>query len=238
MADPLFTADVLTVFPEMFPGYLGHSLAGKALDEGLWKLNVTNIRDFASDRHRTVDDTPFGGGAGMVMRPDVLGRAVEAVHKAGTRLIYFSPRGRQVTQGLVEQIAAEGCATFLCGRFEGIDERVLEAYPFEEVSLGDFVLSGGEPAALAVLDAVVRLLPGVMGSQDSLTEESFSQGLLEYPQYTRPVEWNGRTVPEVLCSGHHGKIALWRKAMAEQLTKQRRPDLWKAYLETAKKRED
>lgn len=238
MADPLFTADVLTVFPEMFPGYLGHSLAGKALDEGLWKLNVTNIRDFASDRHRTVDDTPFGGGAGMVMRPDVLGRAVEAVHKAGTRLIYFSPRGRQVTQGLVEQIAAKGRATFLCGRFEGIDERVLEAYPFEEVSLGDFVLSGGEPAALAVLDAVVRLLPGVMGSQDSLTEESFSQGLLEYPQYTRPVEWNGRTVPEVLCSGHHGKIALWRKAMAEQLTKQRRPDLWKAYLETAKKRED
>lgn len=238
MADPLFTADVLTVFPEMFPGYLGHSLAGKALDEGLWKLNVTNIRDFASDRHRTVDDTPFGGGAGMVMRPDVLGRAVEAVHKAGTRLIYFSPRGRQVTQRLVEQIAAEGRAAFLCGRFEGIDERVLEAYPFEEVSLGDFVLSGGEPAALAVLDAIVRLLPGVMGSQDSLTEESFSQGLLEYPQYTRPVEWNGRTVPEVLCSGHHGKIALWRKAMAEQLTKQRRPDLWKAYLETAKKRED
>ncbi len=238
MAEPLFTADVLTVFPEMFPGYLGYSLAGKALDEGLWKLNVTNIRDFASDRHRTVDDTPFGGGAGMVMRPDVLGRAVEAVHKAGTRLIYFSPRGRQVTQGLVEQIAAEGRAAFLCGRFEGIDERVLEAYPFEEVSLGDFVLSGGEPAALAVLDAIVRLLPGVMGSQDSLTEESFSQGLLEYPQYTRPVEWNGRTVPEVLCSGHHGKIALWRKAMAEQLTKQRRPDLWKAYLETAKKRED
>ena len=238
MAEPLFTADVLTVFPEMFPGYLGYSLAGKALDEGLWKLNVTNIRDFASDRHRTVDDTPFGGGAGMVMRPDVLGRAVEAVHKAGTRLIYFSPRGRQVTQGLVEQIAAEGRAAFLCGRFEGIDERVLEAYPFEEVSLGDFVLSGGEPAALAVLDAIVRLLPGVMGSQDSLTEESFSQGLLEYPQYTRPVEWNGRTVPEVLSSGHHGKIALWRKAMAEQLTKQRRPDLWKAYLETAKKRED
>lgn len=238
MVEPLFTADVLTVFPEMFPGYLGYSLAGKALDEGLWKLNVTNIRDFASDRHRTVDDTPFGGGAGMVMRPDVLGRAVEAVHKAGTRLIYFSPRGRQVTQGLVEQIAAEGRAAFLCGRFEGIDERVLEAYPFEEVSLGDFVLSGGEPAALAMLDAIVRLLPGVMGSQDSLTEESFSQGLLEYPQYTRPVEWNGRTVPEVLCSGHHGKIALWRKAMAEQLTKQRRPDLWKAYLETAKKRED
>lgn len=233
-----FTANVLTVFPEMFPGYLGHSLAGKALDEGVWTLNVTNIRDFAADRHKTVDDTPFGGGAGMVMRPDVLGRAVEAVHHADTRLIYFSPRGAQVTQKMVEELANEGEATFLCGRFEGIDERVLEAFPFEEVSLGDFVLSGGEPAALAVLDAVVRLLPGVMGCRDSLNEESFSNGLLEYPQYTRPVEWNGRTVPEVLSSGHHGRIAAWRLSQAEELTKRRRPDLWKAYLETAKKRED
>ena len=233
-----FTANVLTVFPEMFPGYLGHSLAGKALDEGVWTLNVTNIRDFAADRHKTVDDTPFGGGAGMVMRPDVLGRAVEAVHHSGTRLIYFSPRGTQVTQKMVEELANEGEATFLCGRFEGIDERVLEAFPFEEVSLGDFVLSGGEPAALAVLDAVVRLLPGVMGCRDSLNEESFSNGLLEYPQYTRPVEWNGRTVPEVLSSGHHGRIAAWRLSQAEELTKRRRPDLWKAYLETAKKRED
>ncbi len=233
-----FTANVLTVFPEMFPGYLGHSLAGKALDEGVWTLNVTNIRDFAADRHKTVDDTPFGGGAGMVMRPDVLGRAVEAVHHAGTRLIYFSPRGTQVTQKMVEELANEGEATFLCGRFEGIDERVLEAFPFEEVSLGDFVLSGGEPAALAVLDAVVRLLPGVMGCRDSLNEESFSNGLLEYPQYTRPVEWNGRAVPEVLSSGHHGRIAAWRLSQAEELTKRRRPDLWKAYLETAKKRED
>ena len=230
-----FTANVLTVFPEMFPGYLGHSLAGKALDEGVWTLNVTNIRDFAADRHKTVDDTPFGGGAGMVMRPDVLGKAVEAVHHAGTRLIYFSPRGTQVSQKMVEELANEGEATFLCGRFEGIDERVLEAYPFEEVSLGDFVLSGGEPAAL---DAVVRLLPGVMGCRESLNEESFSNGLLEYPQYTRPVEWNGRTVPEVLSSGHHGRIAAWRLSRAEELTKQRRPDLWKAYLETAKKRED
>lgn len=230
-----FTANVLTVFPEMFPGYLGHSLAGKALDEGVWTLNVTNIRDFAADRHKTVDDTPFGGGAGMVMRPDVLGKAVEAVHHAGTRLIYFSPRGTQVSQKMVEELANEGEATFLCGRFEGIDERVLEAYPFEEVSLGDFVLSGGEPAALAVLDAVVRLLPGVMGCRESLNEESFSNGLLEYPQYTRPVEWNGRTVPEVLSSGHHGRIAAWRLSRAEELTKQRRPDLWKAYLETAKK---
>lgn len=234
MEKSFFTANVLTVFPEMFPGYLGCSLAGKALDEGLWKLNVTNIRDFAQDRHRTVDDTPFGGGAGMVMRPDVLGRAVEAVHHEGTRLIYFSPRGTQVSQKMVEEMAQEGEATFLCGRFEGIDERVLQAYPFEEVSLGDFILSGGEPAALAVLDAVVRLLPGVMGCQASLKEESFSQGLLEYPQYTRPQEWKGRTVPEVLSSGHHGRIAGWRKAQAEELTKQRRPDLWKTYLESAK----
>ncbi len=233
-----FTANVLTVFPEMFPGYLGCSLAGRALTEGLWRLNVTNIRDFADDRHKTVDDTPFGGGAGMIMRPDVLGKAIDAVYREGTRLIYFSPRGRQMTQRLVETIAAEGEATFLCGRFEGIDERVLEAYPFEEVSLGDFVLSGGEPAALAMLDAIVRLLPGVMGSKESLTEESFSNGLLEYPQYTRPAEWQGRSVPEVLSSGHHGKIAEWRLAKAKELTKLRRPDLWQAYLETANKREE
>lgn len=233
-----FTANVLTVFPEMFPGYLGCSLAGRALTEGLWRLNVTNIRDFADNRHKTVDDTPFGGGAGMIMRPDVLGKAIDAVYRESTRLIYFSPRGRQMTQRLVETIAAEGEATFLCGRFEGIDERVLEAYPFEEVSLGDFVLSGGEPAALAMLDAIVRLLPGVMGSKESLTEESFSNGLLEYPQYTRPAEWQGRSVPEVLSSGHHGKIAEWRLAKAKELTKLRRPDLWQAYLETANKREE
>ena len=233
-----FTANVLTVFPEMFPGYLGCSLAGRALTEGLWRRNVTNIRDFADDRHKTVDDTPFGGGAGMIMRPDVLGKAIDAVYREGTRLIYFSPRGRRMTQRLVETIAAEGEATFLCGRFEGIDERVLEAYPFEEVSLGDFVLSGGEPAALAMLDAIVRLLPGVMGSKESLTEESFSNGLLEYPQYTRPAEWQGRSVPEVLSSGHHGKIAEWRLAKAKELTKLRRPDLWQAYLETANKREE
>lgn len=233
-----FTANVLTVFPEMFPGYLGHSLAGRALDEGLWRLNVHNIRDYASDKHRTVDDTPFGGGAGMVMRPDVLGRAVEAVHKPGTRLVYFSPRGAKVTQKTVEKLAADGEATLLCGRFEGIDERVLEAYPFEEISLGDFVLSGGEPAALAVLDAVIRLLPGVMGCRESLDEESFSHGLLEYPQYTRPQEWNGRSVPEILSSGHHGQIAQWRRARSEELTKRRRPDLWETYLETAKNRKD
>lgn len=234
MDKPFFTAHVLTIFPEMFPGYLGNSLAGKALDEGVWKLNVRNIRDYTTDRHRTVDDTPMGGGAGMVMRPDVLGKAVEAVYTPGTRLIYFSPRGRVVSQSLVEELAAEKEVTFLCGRFEGIDQRVLEAYPFEEVSLGDFILSGGEPAALTVLDAIVRLLPGVMGCQESLEEESFSNGLLEYPHYTRPQIWNGREVPEVLISGHHERIAKWRQAQAEELTKERRPDLWKTYQETAK----
>lgn len=238
METPFFTVNVLTLFPEMFPGFLGCSLAGKALEDGVWKLNVTNIRDFALDRHRTVDDTPFGGGAGMVMRPDVLGRAVEAVHTPGTRLIYFSPRGRVVTQALVQELAAEREITFLCGRFEGIDQRVLEAYPFEEVSLGDFVLSGGEPAALTVTDAVVRLLPGVMGCRESLEEESFSDGLLEYPHYTRPQIWNGRTVPEILVSGHHERVAEWRKAQSEELTRMRRPDLWNAYQETAAKRED
>ncbi len=233
-----FTAKVLTVFPEMFPGFLGHSLAGRALQEGLWQLDVTNIREFAQDRHRTVDDTPFGGGAGMVMRPDVLGSAIETVHQQGTRLVYFSPRGKKMSQKMVEEFAQEKEMTFLCGRFEGIDERVLEAYPFEEISLGDFVLSGGEPACLALLDSIVRLLPNVMGSRESLTEESFSNGLLEYPQYTRPSQWQGRNVPEVLNSGHHGKIAQWRLQQAKELTKRRRPDLWELYQETAKKRED
>lgn len=235
---PYFTANILTLFPEMFPGFLGMSLAGRALDEGLWRMNVTNIRDFAQDRHRTVDDTPFGGGAGMVMRPDVLGRAVDAVYKEGTRLIYLSPRGKTMTQKTAEELALSGEATFLCGRFEGVDQRVLDAYPFEEVSLGDFVLSGGEPALLAILDAVVRLLPGVMGCKESLDEESFSKGLLEYPQYTRPQYWNGREVPGVLVSGHHERVARWRQAQSEELTKTRRPDLWNAYLEAANKREE
>ncbi len=233
-----FRANVLTVFPEMFPSFLGQSLAGKALDEGIWQLNVTNIRDFAQDRHRSVDDTPFGGGAGMVMRPDVLSRAIEAVYQKGTKLVYFSPRGKKMSQEMIESFAKQEEVTFLCGRFEGIDERVLQAYPFEEISLGDFVLSGGEPACLAFLDSVVRLLPNVMGSKISLEEESFSNGLLEYPQYTRPQQWQGREVPEVLNSGHHEKIAKWRKLQAEELTKQRRPDLWEIYQEATKKRED
>lgn len=226
----LFSADVLTLFPQMFPGALGYSLAGRALQEGIWSLKTHDIRDFAFDKYRTVDDTPFGGGAGMVMRPDVLGAAIESVHTQGKRLIYFSPRGRTFTQTMAQDLANEGAVTFICGRFEGVDERVLQAYQVEEVSLGDFVLSGGEMVALTVLDAVVRLLPGVLGSQASLDEESFAQGLLEYPQYTRPQEWKGLSVPEVLVSGHHGRVAQWRKSQMEELTKTRRPDLWDVYL--------
>lgn len=229
-----FDANVLTVFPEMFPGYLGISLAGRALDKGMWNLNVVDIRDYATDKHKTVDDTPFGGGAGMIMRPDVLGKAIDAVYHEGEPLIYFSPRGQRMTQRKVEEIKDRGTATFLCGRFEGIDERLLEEYPFEEVSLGDFVLSGGEPACLAMLDAIVRLIPGVMGSSESLDEESFSNGLLEYPQYTRPAEWRGRLVPEVLNSGHHQKIRDWRLKASQELTKIRRPDLWQTYQQAVK----
>ncbi|MCQ2913783.1 MAG: tRNA (guanosine(37)-N1)-methyltransferase TrmD [Alphaproteobacteria bacterium] len=231
-----FQARVLTVFPEMFPGYLGYSLAGRALNDGIWSMDVVNIRDFASDKHRTVDDTPFGGGAGMIMRPDILGSAIEATYKPNEPLIYFSPRGERISQSMLEEVKDAGSATFLCGRFEGIDERVLEAYPFREVSLGDFVLSGGEPACLAMMDGIVRLLPGVMGSPESLDEESFSNGLLEYPQYTRPAVWNGLLVPEVLNSGHHENIAKWRLARSQELTKQRRPDMWNAYLENTQAR--
>lgn len=222
----------------MFPGPLGQSLAGRALGEGRWALTVVDIRDFARDKHRTVDDTPFGGGPGMVMRPDVLAAAVDTTIAAartadpavaGQPLIYFSPRGRRLDQALVHEVKAAGGATLLCGRFEGVDERFLEARPVVEVSLGDFVLSGGEIAAYALLDAVVRLLPGVMGAEESGTEESFVAGLLEYPQYTRPQEWDGRAVPEVLLSGHHGRIAAWRRAKAEEITARRRPDLWERY---------
>lgn len=220
----------------MFPGPLGQSLAGRALAEGLWSLAVVDIRDFARDKHRTVDDTPFGGGPGMVMRPDVLAAAIDATVAAGRMagtaeqpVLYFSPRGRRLDQALVHEVKAAGGATLLCGRFEGVDERLLQARPVVEVSLGDFVLSGGEIAAYALIDAVVRLLPGVMGAEESGTEESFADGLLEYPQYTRPQEWEGRSVPDVLLSGHHGRIAAWRRDMAETITAERRPDLWEQY---------
>ncbi|MEQ8509031.1 MAG: tRNA (guanosine(37)-N1)-methyltransferase TrmD [Rhodospirillaceae bacterium] len=230
MAPQPFQASVLTLFPEMFPGPLGASLAGKAASEGLWSLETVDIRDFAGDKHRSVDDTPFGGGAGMVMRPDVIDAALRQAHTDGQPLIYFTPRGRLFDQTMARTLAAAQGVTFLCGRYEGVDQRVLEAWDMEEVSVGDFVLSGGEAAAITVLDAVVRLLPGVMGSADSLDEESFEQGLLEYPHYTRPEEWNGRKVPEVLRSGHHKNIQTWRRDQAETITRTRRPDLWDQYV--------
>lgn len=228
-ASPRWTARVLTLFPEMFPGPLAHSLSGKALAAGIWALETVDIRRFARDKHRSVDDTPFGGGPGMVMRPDVLDAALAATLPPGERAIYLSPRGRLVTQAVVRELAARPGVTLLCGRYEGVDERVLEAHAVEEISLGDFVLSGGEPAAIALIDAVVRLLPGVVGEPAALAEESFERGLLEHPHYTRPAEWQGRPVPEVLLSGHHERIRAWRLGQAEAMTRRRRPDLWARY---------
>jgi tRNA (guanine37-N1)-methyltransferase len=222
-------ARVLTLFPAMFPGPLAHSLAGKALQDGIWRLEAVDIRGFARDKHRTVDDAPFGGGPGMVMRPDVVDAALAATPGPGP-LLYLSPRGRPLEQARVEALAREPGVRLLCGRFEGIDERVIEARAVEEVSIGDFVLSGGEPAALALIDAVVRLLPGVVGDSAALAEESFTRGLLEYPHYTRPQNWQGRAVPEVLLSGHHEEIRRWRQAQAEEATRKRRPELWQRYL--------
>ena len=231
--NPLFTAQLLTIFPEMFPGTLGQSLAGKGLDAGIWALKTLDIRDFSSDKHRSVDDTPAGGGPGMVMRADVLGKAIDAASEnAGPDwpLVYMSPRGRRFEQADAKKWHKAGGVTILCGRFEGVDERVLEARGVEEISVGDFVLSGGEPAAMVMLDAEVRLLPGVMGANATLDEESFENGLLEYPHYTRPAVWEEREIPEVLTSGHHRKIAEWRHARAEEMTRIRRPDLWSSYV--------
>lgn len=226
MSSP-WQASVLTIFPEMFPGPLAHSLIGKALDAGIWSLDAVDIRDFAADRHRSVDDVPFGGGAGMVMRAEVIDRAIEAAHDGGDQLplLYMSPKGQHFDQALARELSAGPGCVILCGRYEGVDERVLEKHRFKEVSLGDFVMTGGEIAAMALLDATVRLLPGVVGTAASLDEESFARGLLEYPHYTRPQTWQGRAVPEVLLSGHHGRIRAWRQAMALDLTRRRRPDL-------------
>ena len=224
-----WTATVVTLFPDMFPGPLGHSLAGRALADGLWRLDTVDIRDHATDRHRTVDDAPFGGGAGMVMRPDVVDAALGAAHVDGRALVYLTPRGKLLDQARVRALADGPGVTVLCGRFEGIDERVIEARAMEEISLGDYVLSGGEPAAIALLDACVRLLPGVVGSAETLIEETFEHGLLEYPHYTRPADWCGRRVPEVLLSGHHERVRAWRRDQAEQLTRARRPDLWRRH---------
>ena len=220
---------MLTLFPEMFPGPLAHSLAGKALTEGLWSLDAFNIRDFATDRHSTVDDTPFGGGPGMVMRADVIDAAIDDAAIAGAPLVYLTPRGTPLSQEIAAELADGPGVTLICGRYEGVDQRVLDARDVTEISLGDFVLSGGEPAALALLDACVRLLPGVMGAEASLEEESFARGLLEYPHYTRPAEWCGRKVPDVLLSGHHRNIYAWRMEQAEMITQARRPDLWDRY---------
>jgi len=221
-------ATVLTLFPEMFPGPLGQSLAGRAMERGLWSLGADDIRAHTTDRHRTVDDTPFGGGAGMVMRPDIIDTAL-AAHADGRPAIYLTPRGTPLSQGVVRELADGPGVVLLCGRYEGVDQRVIEARGLREISIGDYVLSGGEPAAMVLLDACVRLLPGVMGAAESADEESFSAGLLEYPQYTRPAEWCGRAVPPVLLSGHHGAVAAWRRAEAERITKERRPDLWATY---------
>lgn len=223
-----FSASVITLFPELFPGPLGASVIGRGMAEGRWSLVATQLRDFATDRHRTVDDTPSGGGAGMVLKPDILAKAIDAVSPQGDarpRLL-MSPRGKPLTQARVRELAAGPGVVIVCGRFEGIDQRVIEARGLEEVSIGDYVLSGGEIAALTLLDACVRLLPGVMGKPDSAAEESFSGGLLEYPQYTRPAEFEGRPIPAVLTSGDHKKIAEWRQNEAERLTRERRPDLW------------
>jgi tRNA (guanine37-N1)-methyltransferase len=218
-------ASVLTLFPAMFPGPLGQSLAGRALETGVWSLDVTHIRDFARDRHKTVDDTPFGGGAGMVLRADIVDAAVASV--ANDRpVVCLTPRGRRFTQADAQRFAGGQGVILLCGRYEGIDQRVVDARGMQEFSIGDYVLSGGELAALVLLDSVVRLLPGVMGAAESASEESFSRGLLEYPHYTRPAEWQGRRVPDVLLSGHHGAVAAWRQAESERVTRERRPDLW------------
>lgn len=224
-----FAATILTIFPEMFPGPLGVSLAGKALASGVWSLDIRDIRDSATNRHRSVDDTPAGGGPGMVMRPDVLAGAIDAIGDDARPRLLMSPRGTPLTQDYVKELAAGPGAILVCGRFEGVDERVIVKRGLIEVSLGDFVLSGGEPAAIALLDAVVRLLPGVMGRSDSANEESFEDGLLEQPQYTRPRDWEGLEIPEVLLSGDHGAMARWKRQQREALTESRRPDLWARY---------
>ena len=226
-----FAATLLTLYPEMFPGPLGLSLAGRALAQGAWSLDAVQIRDFATDRHHTVDDTPAGGGAGMVLKVDVLARAVDhaLALQPDCPVLAMTPRGKPVTQARIRALSAGPGVTILCGRFEGFDERIFETRAVEEVAVGDIVLSGGEPAALMLLDACIRLLPGVMGAPSSGAEESFEEGLLEYPHYTRPVDWEGRMIPEVLRSGDHAKIAAWRKNRAEQDTRSRRPDLWERH---------
>src|SRR3989338_8405720 len=226
-------ARIVTLLPELYPGLFSHSLLGKALEKRIWELDIINIRDFATDRHKSVDDTPYGGGAGMVLRPDVVGRSLDLVlQKApNTKLLYLSPRGPTFTQQKAKELAACQDVTFLCGRFEGLDERVIQEYALEEVSLGDFVLCGGDVAAFAMIETIVRILPGVVGKQESLTQDSFEESLLEYPLYTRPSSWKEKVVPDVLLSGDHKKIEQWRQTQAESITQQRRPDLWEVFCQ-------
>ncbi|SEW31759.1 tRNA (Guanine37-N(1)-) methyltransferase [Cognatiyoonia koreensis] len=229
-----WTAQIITLFPQAFPGILGESLTGKALKDGIWQLRTFDLREYGIGKHRNVDDTPAGGGAGMVLRADVLDAALRdasASAKGRMPLVYLSPRGKPMNQQMMQNIAQMDGITLLCGRFEGVDERVLQHYGIEEISLGDFVMTGSEIAAHALIDATVRLLPGVLGNADSAVEESFSSGLLEHPQYTKPAEWEGHAIPEVLLSGNHAKIAEWRKAESERITRERRPDLWKKHLD-------
>jgi tRNA (guanine37-N1)-methyltransferase len=224
-----FSAHIVTLFPDLFPGPLGASVIGRGMADGLWSLETTQLRDFATDRHRTVDDTPSGGGAGMVLKPDILAKAIDAVSPEGDKRprILMSPRGTPLTQAKVRELAAGPGAVIVCGRFEGIDQRVIEARGLTEISIGDYVLAGGEVAAMVLLEAVVRLIPGVLGAAESHADESFENGLLEYPQYTRPQSWEGRDIPAVLTSGDHGKVEKWRRAESEALTRVRRPDLLK-----------
>lgn len=231
-----WAVNILTLFPEMFPGPLGASITGRALNQGIWSFNAVNIRDFGQGAHKTVDDVPFGGGAGMVMKPDVVEAALLSLPQPGRR-IYLSPRGRTLTQSLAQELAQEPALTLLCGRYEGVDQRVLDAQGFEEISIGDYVLTGGELGAFILMDACIRLLPGAVGNAETPHEESFSDGLLEYPHYTRPGVWtdaNGqdRAVPDVLTSGHHANVRKWRQIQSEELTKARRPDLWAKYKKT------
>ncbi|UCA45537.1 tRNA (guanosine(37)-N1)-methyltransferase TrmD [Pseudochrobactrum sp. XF203] len=229
-----FKASVLTLYPEMFPGPLGAALAGRALRDDKWQLETVQIRDFALDKHRMVDDTPAGGSAGMVMKPDVVARALDSLEQDNRPRILMSPRGRPLTQDLVRELASGEGAVILCGRFEGVDERVIEARNLMEVSVGDYILSGGETGALVLLDAIVRLIPGVMGNHESGETESFETGLLEHPHYTRPQEWEGRSIPAVLTSGNHKAVDQWRLEEAKRITRERRPDLWEAYQNRSK----
>ncbi|MBO4294652.1 MAG: tRNA (guanosine(37)-N1)-methyltransferase TrmD [Alphaproteobacteria bacterium] len=222
----MLKVNILTLYPEMFPGFLGFSLTGKALSQNKWMLNAVNIRDFATDKYGSVDDTPCGGGAGMIMRADILGAAIDAHYKSG-KLIYMTPKGTPLTQKKLHELAKEDELTIICNRFEGVDERVLEAYKPEEISIGDYVLTGGEQAAMIMIDGIVRLLDGVLGNEESLADESFENGLLEYPQYTRPIEWRGQKVPEILLSGHHENIRKWRLEQSLKITEKKRPDLLK-----------